>query len=93
MVLKECDQATKAYIEEMGEKVLQMVKTQHRRLRRHDIVLAKTISVTEREVDKMYLNHLQRLINEEQTNSKCVISSALMTRYLERIADPRSLRL
>ncbi|MGD6811052.1 MAG: phosphate signaling complex PhoU family protein [Candidatus Bathyarchaeia archaeon] len=85
--LKECDQATKAYIEEMGEKVLQMVKTSIDALRRHDIVLAKTISVTEREVDKMYLNHLQRLINEEQTNSKCVISSALMTRYLERIAD------
>jgi phosphate transport system protein len=71
----------------MGEKVLQMVKTSIDALRRHDIVLAKTISVTEREVDKMYLNHLQRLINEEQTNSKCVISSALMTRYLERIAD------
>jgi phosphate transport system protein len=85
--LKECNLQTKEDIEEMSEKVLQMVKTSVNALKRHDITLAKTISQPEREVDKMYLNQLQRLINEEQVSSKCVISSALMTRYLERIAD------
>jgi phosphate transport system protein len=85
--LKECDPVTKAFIAEMSEKVLQMVKISVDALRKHDVALAKTISQTEREVDKMYLSHLKRLIDEEQANSKCVISSALMTRYLERIAD------
>ena len=56
-------------------------------LRKRNIPLAKTISQTEREVDKMYFDYLHRLISAEQVNSKCVISSALMTRYLERIAD------
>ena len=56
-------------------------------LKKQDIILAKTISQTEREVDKMYFDYLHKLINTEQANSKCLISSALMTRYLERIAD------
>jgi phosphate transport system protein len=84
---KECDIWVKDYIEEMSQKVLFMVKISIDSLRKHDINLAKTISQTEREVDKMYLDYLQKLICEEQANSKCVISSALMTRYLERIAD------
>jgi len=85
--LKECDLETKKYIEEMSEKVLTMVKISVDSLRKHDVALARTISPPERDVDKMYLDYLQKLINEEQASSKCVISSALMTRYLERIAD------
>jgi phosphate transport system protein len=85
--LKECEAWVKGYIEEMSEKVLLMVKISIDSLRKHDINLAKTISQTEREVDKMYIDYLQKLICVEQANRKCVISSALMTRYLERIAD------
>jgi phosphate transport system protein len=85
--LKQCGSWTKDYINEMSEKVLLMVKISIDSLRKHDISLAKTISQTEREVDKMYFDYLDNLINAEQTSSKCVISSALMTRYLERIAD------
>jgi phosphate transport system protein len=85
--LKECDLWTKEYIQEMSEKVLLMVKISVDSLRKLDINLAKTTSETEREVDKMYLDYLNMLIEKTQANSKCVISSALMTRYLERIAD------
>jgi phosphate transport system protein len=85
--LKECEAWVKDYIEEMSEKVLLMVKISIDSLRKYDLNLAKTISRTEREVDKMYLDYLQKLISVEQANSKCIISSALMTRYLERIAD------
>ena len=85
--LKQCDGWAKDYIDEMSEKVLSMVKISVDALKKQDIVLAKTISETEREVDKMYFDYLNKLINEEHTNSKCVLSSALMTRYLERIAD------
>jgi phosphate transport system protein len=85
--LKECETWAKDYIEEMSEKVLLMVKISIDALRKYDVTLAKAISETEREVDKMYLDYLAKLISQEQANSKCVISSILMTRYLERIAD------
>jgi phosphate transport system protein len=85
--IKECEAWTRDYINEMSEKVLLMVRTSIDALKKQDILLAKTISATEREVDKMYFDYLNKLINAEKTNSKCVVSSALMTRYLERIAD------
>jgi phosphate transport system protein len=85
--IKECNSNTIEYIHQMSEKVLSMVRISIDALKKHDIVLAKSISQTEREVDQMYLTFLNKLINEEQTNSKCVLSNALMTRYLERIAD------
>ena len=85
--LKQCEPWTRDYINEMSGKVLSMVKISVDALKKQDINLAKTISETERQVDKMYFDYLHKLINAEHTNSKCVISSALMTRYLERIAD------
>ena len=85
--LKECDSDTRAFIEEMSEKVLQMVAISVDALRKLDINLARNISQTEREVDKMYLDHLKKLIDEEQSSSKCLLSNTLMSRYLERIAD------
>jgi phosphate transport system protein len=71
----------------MSKKVLETVRISIEALRKYDITLAKSISQTEREVDKMYLDFLQKLIASEEGSNKCVISSVLMTRYLERIAD------
>jgi phosphate transport system protein len=85
--LKECENWCKDDVEEMSKNVLLTVRISIDSLRKHDITLAKSISQTEREVDKMYLDYLQKLIGSEEGNSKCVISSVLMTRYLERIAD------
>ena len=85
--LKQCDSWAKNYINEMSEKVLSMVKISVDALKKQDIVLAKAISETEREVDKMYFDYLHKLISAEHVNNKCILSSALMTRYLERIAD------
>lgn len=85
--LKECEASTIEYIREMSDKVFSMVRISINALKRHDVELAKTISQSEGEVDKMYLSYLDGLIHQEQANSKCVISSALVTRYLERIAD------
>jgi phosphate transport system protein len=75
------------YIQKMSEKVLSMVKISIDSLKKQDIALAKTISQTEREVDKTYFEFLSKLVNSEQTDNKSVVSSALMMRYLERIAD------
>jgi len=85
--LTECKPWAKDFIAEMGQKVLSMVKISIDSLRKLDITLAKTISETEHEVDKMYIEYLHKQIHEEKINRKCIISSALMTRYLERIAD------
>ncbi len=85
--LKECDSSTINYIHEMSDKVLAMVRISVDALKKHDVALAKNISQTEREVDKMYLTFLNKLISGEQANNKCVISSTLIARYLERIAD------
>ncbi len=85
--IEECESWSRDYINEMSEKVLFMVRTSVDALKKQDILLAKTISPTEREIDKMYFDYLNKLNNAEQVNSKCLLSSALMTRYLERIAD------
>ncbi|MDR2708333.1 MAG: hypothetical protein LBB87_06300 [Nitrososphaerota archaeon] len=84
--LKECSTDIKKSVEKMSEKVLQMVKVSIDALREHDVELARTIAKVEQEVDEMYLNHL-KLLDEENDTTKCIVSSALMTRYLERIAD------
>lgn len=85
--LERCGVWTQNYIVDMSEKVLSMVKISTDALRRHDVDLAKTISPTEREVDKMYLEFISRVTSQEHLNCKCDISSILVTRYLERIAD------
>jgi phosphate transport system protein len=85
--LKECEAWACDFIGEMSQQVLHMVKLSIEALRRYDVNLAKSICETEQQVDKMYLDYLQELMNNEKTKNKCVISTALMTRYLERIAD------
>ena len=74
-------------IHEMSDKVLFMVRSSIDALKRHDISLAKAITKIEREVDAMYLNYINRLSKTEITDASCLLSSALVTRYLERIAD------
>ncbi|MGD6850462.1 MAG: phosphate signaling complex protein PhoU [Candidatus Bathyarchaeia archaeon] len=85
--LNPCDEATKDILADMSRKVLTMVRISIESLRKHDLVLARTICPIEREVDQMYLDFLSRLIDNEPQNYKCVISSLLVSRYLERIAD------
>jgi len=85
--LKECEEWIPVYIEKMSEKVLSMVRTSIDALRSHNTELAKTIAKTEQEVDEMYFGYLNRLVEKAPTTSKCTISSVLIVRYLERIAD------
>jgi len=85
--LKECEEWIPEYIEKMSEKVLNMVRTSITSLRSHNTELAKSIAKTEEEVDKMYFEYLDRLIEKAPATSKCTISSVLIIRYLERIAD------
>jgi phosphate transport system protein len=84
--LTSCRIDIKNSVEKMSEKVLQMVKISVDALRERNVEIARTIAEIEQEVDEMYLNHL-KLLDEENNATKCIISSTLMVRYLERIAD------
>ena len=85
--LEQCESWINESITEMSEKVLSMVKTSITSLKSHDVALAKTLSETENEVDGMYFRYLDQLVKKAPAISKCTISSVLVARYLERIAD------
>jgi len=85
--LTTCEDWVKELIEEMSEKVLAMVRTSIDSLKSYDTALAKNLSETEKQVDAMYLEYLDMLIEKAPATNKCTISSVLVIRYLERIAD------
>jgi phosphate transport system protein len=85
--LKECEEWILEYIEKMSGKVLNMVRASIDSLRSHNTELAKSIAKTEQEVDKMYFGYVDKLIEKASATNKCTISSVLIIRYLERIAD------
>ena len=85
--LKDCEEWIPHFIEEMGEKVLQMVRISINSLKNQDTELAKAICKTEQEVDEMYFQYLDKLVKEAHVTGQCTISSVLVVRYLERIAD------
>jgi len=84
--LKNCEEWVNLYVKDMGEKALDMVRLSIESLKSHDTQLAEKISGKEKEVDKMYFEFLDRLIKSGAT-TKCMVSSVLIVRYLERIAD------
>jgi len=85
--LTTCEDWLKEVIGEMSGTVLMMVRTSLDSLKSHDTELAKTLSDIEKQVDVMYVRYLDMLIEKAPATNKCTISSVLVIRYLERIAD------
>ncbi|MEM2780061.1 MAG: PhoU domain-containing protein [Candidatus Bathyarchaeia archaeon] len=85
--IRNCETWIISHVKEMSEKALEMVNLSITSLRSHDAKLAKRVAETEREIDKMYFGFLDKLIEKADTTTKCIISSVLIVRYLERIAD------
>jgi phosphate transport system protein len=85
--LEECEPWIKESITQMSENVLNMVQVSVESLRNYDAKLAETLSETEKQVDQMYFKYLDMLVEKAPTTTKCTISSVLVVRYLERIAD------
>src|SRR3990170_299131 len=85
--LENCEEWIPQYIGDMGEKVLQMVKISINSLKSLDTELAKSVTKTEQEVDDMYFQYLGKLVEQSGATNQCTISSILVVRYLERIAD------
>ena len=82
----ECDLSFRKLLKEMGAETLGMVGTSIEALKNHDAELAKTLSEMEKCVDQLYYDYLDELI-KTAAPSGCTISSLLVVRYLERIAD------
>jgi len=85
--LRSCEDWMSSYIENMSEKVLEMIQISITALRNHDEGLARSISSIENEVDEAYFGFLDKLTKEASTTNKCTIAGVLVVRYLERIAD------
>ncbi len=84
---EKCEEWIQQFIEEMAEKVLQMVRTTLTSLKSLDSGLASSVVKSEQEVDEMYFMYLDKLVKEAGVTNQCTISSLLVVRYLERIAD------
>jgi len=85
--LASCEDWIRNHIIEMSEKVLKMIQISVELLNNRDINEARNLSEIEKQVDKMYFKYLDNLIDKPSTVNKCIISSVLVVRYLERIAD------
>jgi len=85
--LKSCEGWIQQYVAEMSKKVLKMVRISIDALKSHNTKLAEAVSQTEKEVDEMYFGYLDKLVKDAQATNECTISSVLVVRYLERIAD------
>jgi phosphate transport system protein len=84
---EKCEEWIPQFIEDMAEKVLQMVKTSIASLRSFDADLASSVAKSETEVDEMYYQYIEKLVKEAGITNQCTISSLLIVRYLERVAD------
>ncbi|MCS7119653.1 MAG: phosphate signaling complex protein PhoU [Candidatus Bathyarchaeota archaeon] len=85
--VKSCEKWVNLHIHEMGERTLEMIRLSADALRSHDPKLAEKISEKENEVDNLYFDFLNKLMEEKDAAIRCVVSSVLIVRYLERIAD------
>ncbi len=85
--IRNCDKWIISHVKDMGEKVLSMVRLSIDSLKSRDPQLAEKVAQIENEVDKMYFDFLDELIERVDTTIKCAVSSVLIIRYLERIAD------
>jgi phosphate transport system protein len=82
----QCDLSFRKILKEIGVDTLNIVGTSLEALKSHDAKLAKTLAKMENRVDQLYYDYLDKLIKTDTTTG-CTISSLLVVRYLERIAD------
>ncbi len=85
--LRQCEAWIRDYVADMSEKVLMMVQTSVDTLKSQNPELAQSLSKNEEEVDTLYFGFLDKLVKDAHATNECTISSVLVVRYLERIAD------
>ncbi|MFN4336910.1 MAG: phosphate signaling complex PhoU family protein [Candidatus Nitrosocaldus sp.] len=79
-----CD---KSMIASMAEMVSKMLEDSITAFNSKDEGLAEKLIEMDDAVDSSYRNNLKRIVNDGGMDLRCALSSALVMRYLERIAD------
>jgi phosphate transport system protein len=71
----------------MSEKVLEMMRLSFKTLRTHDVQVARQLVEMDGEVDSLYRGYLKGLTSNPSLKAAEAVSTALIARHLERIAD------
>jgi phosphate transport system protein len=79
--------ADRAFLERMSEKVLGMMRLSFTTLRTRDAQTARRLIEMDNEVDSLYRGYLKGLIGNPNLKAAEGVSTALIARHLERIAD------
>jgi phosphate transport system protein len=79
--------ADRAFLEKMSEKALGMMRLSFKTLRTHDVQVARQLIEMDNEVDNLYRGYLKGLISSPSLKAAEAVSTALIARHLERIAD------
>jgi phosphate transport system protein len=79
--------ADRAFLEKMSEKVLGMMRLSFTTLRTRDAQTARRLIEMDNEVDSLYRGYLKGLISNPSLKAAEGVSTALIARHLERIAD------
>lgn len=74
-------------LKEMMDKVLKIMHITVEAISKMDLKLVKLIGEIETEIDKMYMDSLNKLVEQPSIKTKCVVANLLFVRHLERISD------
>jgi phosphate transport system protein len=79
--------ADRPFLEKMSEKVLTMMRLSFKTLRTLDVQVARQLIEMDGEVDSLYRGYLKGLTSNPSLKAAEAVSTALIARHLERIAD------
>jgi phosphate transport system protein len=82
--LTSCD---KTEVLRAGDQAKEMIKLSIQAFVEKNVTVAKQIREMDNVVDKIYIDALRQVAQQPNADIKCSISSILILRYLERIAD------
>jgi phosphate transport system protein len=85
--LSKCD---KDFVSDTANKTQEMIRMSVEAFSKRDLELARNIPTMDDVVDEAYRKNLRMTIEKRGGDVKCALSSALILRYLERIADHAS---
>lgn len=79
--------ADRPFLQKMSEEVLAMMRLSFETLRTHDVQVARQLIEMDNEVDSLYRGYLKGLVSNPCLKAAEAVSTALIARHLERIAD------
>jgi phosphate transport system protein len=74
-------------LKEMMNEVLKIMRIAVDAISKTDLKLARKIGEIESGIDKMYIESLNKLVEQAPIKTKCVVANLLFVRHLERISD------